>query len=111
MKKIIISSMTVALLAGCSTPKAKYLAGAESTRALSSAIMSSHKCKVIANSAINDTHPNNLNVEVINEAYILGGTHYRITGVTTKDYKGRNSGVAFDVYRCIAPDVATKFSL
>lgn len=101
MKKLLITValVGVTVLTGCSA-KTRLLAGASTVRALTPAIQANLVCENTGTLLIEDKHPRNINKDTVNEVFLSGSTHYKITSISQVDYKNRPTGYSVDTYIC-----------
>lgn len=99
MFRVLAISIFLAVMSGCSA-KVKLVDGASSVRTMNANTEELYSCKYLSSDSVEDLHPNNVNKTIKNMAYMDRATHYRITSITSTDYKGRMTGAAFDLYKC-----------
>ncbi|MDE1461136.1 hypothetical protein [Spartinivicinus poritis] len=79
--------------------RTSLIPGAHSVRAISFAEIENNLCKVLGTHTVPKTHPDNIEPELANQSYMMGGNRYHITKIiSTKNAKP--TSVIADVYRC-----------
>ncbi|WP_222937532.1 hypothetical protein [Spartinivicinus ruber] len=73
--------------------------GAHAVRAISFAEIENNLCKVLGTYTVPKTHPDNIEPELANQSYMMGGNRYHITKIISTRSSKPTSVIA-DVYRC-----------
>ncbi|NYZ66502.1 DUF1471 domain-containing protein [Endozoicomonas sp. SM1973] len=73
--------------------------GAHAVRAISFAEIENNLCKVLGTYTVPKTHPKNIEPELANQSYMMGGNRYHITKIISTRGSQPTSVIA-DVYRC-----------
>ncbi|MGR5077923.1 DUF1471 domain-containing protein [Photobacterium swingsii] len=77
----------------------KLLPGAHQVKAITFAEIENTACKVLGSQFIKETTPENLEVNLANEAYMMSGNRYQVTKIVATEH-GAPTSVYADIYRC-----------
>ncbi|RWX57390.1 DUF1471 domain-containing protein [Photobacterium chitinilyticum] len=99
-------SSVMAELYKCGTPytmkpagNVQLLPGAYSVKPIAFSEIENNDCKILTTHVVEKTSPDSLEIELANEAYMLGGNRFHITKIIDSDGVNPTSVVA-DIYRC-----------
>ena len=97
-------SSVVAELYNCNDRTAEntdseLLPGAENVKPLIISDMNQKQCTLIDTDVVKSAHADNLETEIANKTYMLGGNRFHITKVIDTE-EGKASSVVIDAYRC-----------
>ncbi|WP_299012992.1 lipoprotein [uncultured Photobacterium sp.] len=102
MKKITLLLLSAFILSGCVTRKVPVKPEARTVTAISEIGVQQLNCQIVGTHTIDDAHPNNVERELKNEAYMAGGNRYRIVAVLDT-HRSRPSSVVAELYNCPSP--------
>lgn len=79
--------------------RTSLIPGAHTVRAISFAEIENNLCKVLGTHTVPKTHPDNIEPELANQSYMMGGNRFHITKIIATQ-NAKPTSVVADVYRC-----------